>query len=57
MDTSVSYSTTKFPQLAPRYHGMPRRYEETKPVVIQDFTHRKIVGENLDVLFVLFLQR
>ncbi|KAK7110139.1 uncharacterized protein C6orf163 homolog [Littorina saxatilis] len=41
---SATFSSIKFPQLAPRYQGMPRRYEETKPVVIQDFTHRKIVG-------------
>ncbi|KAL8579982.1 hypothetical protein ACOMHN_054104 [Nucella lapillus] len=44
MDLTASYNTVKFPQLTPRYQGMPRRYEETKPVVIQDFTHRKIVG-------------
>lgn len=42
---SATFSSIKFPQLAPRYQGMPRRYEETKPVVIQDFTHRKIVGK------------
>lgn len=33
----------KFPELT-RYHGMPRRYEETRPVVVQTFAHRKILG-------------
>ncbi|XP_076471094.1 uncharacterized protein C6orf163 homolog [Babylonia areolata] len=46
MDLTAS---VKFPQLAPRYQGMPRRYEETKPVVIQDFTHRKILGIGYDI--------
>ncbi|XP_064631013.1 uncharacterized protein C6orf163 homolog [Lineus longissimus] len=26
-----------------RYHGVPRRYEETKPVMVQNFTHKKIL--------------
>ena len=28
-----------------RYNGMPRRYEETKPAVVQNFTHRYILGK------------
>lgn len=27
-----------------RYSGVPRRYEETKPVMIQGYAHRKILG-------------
>lgn len=45
----MNISSLKFPQLAPSYHGVPRRYEETRPVVIQDFTHRKIVGIGHDI--------
>ena len=35
-----------FPTLTPRvgYQPIPRRYEETKLVVNQEFTHRKILG-------------
>ena len=34
------------PMLTPRlYQTVPRRYEETKLVVNQDFTHRKIIGK------------
>ena len=34
------------PMLSPRvcYQAVPRRYEETKLVINQDFTHRKIIG-------------
>ncbi|XP_067656313.1 uncharacterized protein C6orf163 homolog [Haliotis asinina] len=28
----------------PRYPVVPRRYEETRPVVVQDFTHKRILG-------------
>ncbi|XP_071090958.1 uncharacterized protein C6orf163 homolog [Haliotis cracherodii] len=28
----------------PKYPVVPRRYEETRPVVVQDFTHRRILG-------------
>ncbi|XP_025094445.1 uncharacterized protein LOC112564078 isoform X2 [Pomacea canaliculata] len=38
----------KFPELT-RYHGMPRRYEETRPVVVQTFAHRKILGLGHDI--------
>lgn len=27
-----------------RYKGIPRRYEETRPVFIQGHAHRKILG-------------
>ncbi|XP_050397651.1 chromosome partition protein Smc [Patella vulgata] len=34
-----------FPTLSKtRLHHVPRRYEETKPVVIQNFTHQRILG-------------
>ena len=26
------------------YKGVPKRYEETKPVLVRDLTHRKILG-------------
>ncbi|KAL5015836.1 hypothetical protein ScPMuIL_005425 [Solemya velum] len=32
------------PALTPKYNGVPRRYEETRPVVIQEYAHRKILG-------------
>lgn len=27
-----------------RYHGIPKRYDETRPVLIQGNAHRKIIG-------------
>ena len=33
------------PALVPRYNGVPRRYEETKPAYVQNFTHKRIVGK------------
>ena len=34
------------PMLTPRvgYQAIPRRYEDTKLVINQDFTHKKILG-------------
>lgn len=28
----------------PNTHAVPKRYEETKPVKVQNFTHQKIMG-------------
>ena len=33
------------PALKINYSGLPKRYEETKPVFIQGFTHQRIVGK------------
>ena len=30
-----------------RYNAVPRRYEETRPVVVQNFAHRKIIGKHI----------
>ncbi|XP_064600898.1 uncharacterized protein LOC135467067 [Liolophura sinensis] len=30
----------------PRYSGVPKRYEETRPVLIQDFSHKRILGRS-----------
>ena len=40
------------PALNPKvnYRGFPRRYEETKPAVVQDFTHRSILRKSLFVI-------
>ncbi|GFR64864.1 chromosome 6 open reading frame 163 [Elysia marginata] len=37
------------PALVPRYNGVPRRYEETKPAHVQNFTHKRIVGIGKDI--------
>lgn len=50
----MNVRSLKFPQLTPRYHGVPRRYEETRPVVIQDFTHRKIIGEICELWNIIY---
>ncbi|XP_013378631.1 uncharacterized protein C6orf163 homolog [Lingula anatina] len=41
--TEVPATAPLLPSLSPRYNSVPRRYEETKPFVVQDFTHRKIL--------------
>ena len=39
------------PMLTPRagYQAIPRRYEDTKLVINQDFTHKKILGNCMSV--------
>jgi len=37
------------PALKVNYNGLPRRYEETKPVFVQNFTHQRIVGIGKDI--------
>lgn len=39
----------------PRYSGVPKRYEETRPVLIQDFSHRRILGRGLHNLTLKFM--
>ena len=31
--------------LKPKYDGVPLRYEDTKPSLNQEFTHKDILGE------------
>ena len=33
------------PSISTRYRGVPKRYEETRPVVIQGHAHTRILGE------------
>ncbi len=31
--------------LKPKYDGVPLRYEDSKPVMVQAFTHKNIIGK------------
>lgn len=48
---STGEAVVTLPALGPRvqYKGVPRRYEETKPVLVRDLTHRKILDLGLNV--------
>lgn len=43
----ASNDVITLPALQPkvRYAGVPRRYEETKPVYVRDLTHKKIISK------------
>ena len=43
----ASKDVVTLPALQPkvRYQGVPRRYEETKPMFVRDLTHRSIVSK------------
>jgi len=49
--SSTGEAVVALPALTPRvrYQGVPRRYEETKPVLVRDLTHRKILDLGLNV--------
>jgi len=48
---STGEAVVPLPALSPRVHyrGVPKRYEETKPVLVRDLTHRKILDLGLNV--------